>query len=505
MKINTTFSSDKVPTRTKWLYPLSGIGRDMAYTLVSLFLMTFIQYTMDDVGGYDNKMLAFTIFLVLYRVWDGINDPMMGTIIENSRFKMGKYKPWILIGAIFNSIFLVLLFSVRLSGWWYVAFIGVVYFLWEISFTMNDIAYWSLLPSLTSESKQRGQITTLVSVFAAIGAFISGGLIPFLSGRFGLIELYRFFSIIVAVTFLICQLVLVFFTQERERPQIVEEEKQTLGDMFKVIWHNKQLWVMMIAVTLYYLGSALLNAFGLNYFYFAYGFKTGADNMTLFTIIYALSSVLSQMCFPFLQKKMRQNTILALSFYIMTIGYALFFVMGLIPAVNGTAPNLLAMLILGFFIFAGQGIFYMELLIMMTNTIEYNEWTTGKRNESIIFAARPFAAKVSSSLQTLLVYVVLLVGGVYSVTQQISSIQIEGARENWTSEAIVNASNNLITNSPNRQMGTIAILFGMAIIPIILYGIAYLYMKRRYRINEENYQRMVADINQGKFSKENKL
>jgi melibiose permease/lactose/raffinose/galactose permease len=189
----------------------------------------------------------------------------------------------------------------------------------------------------------------------------------------------------------------------------------------------------------------------------------------------------------------------------MTIGYALFFVMGLIPALNGTAPNLLAMLILGFFIFAGQGIFYMELLIMMTNTIEYNEWTTGKRNESIIFAARPFAAKVSSSLQTLLVYVVLLVGGVYSVTQQISGIQIEGARENWTPEAIVNASSNLITSSPNRQMGTIAILFGMAIIPIVLYGIAYLYMKRRYRINEENYQRMVADINQGKFSKENKL
>ena len=74
MRINTTFSGEKVPKTTKIVYPVCGIGRDMLYTLFSLFLMTFITYTMsDDIGAsYKHKMLAITIILIVYRIWDGL-------------------------------------------------------------------------------------------------------------------------------------------------------------------------------------------------------------------------------------------------------------------------------------------------------------------------------------------------------------------------------------------------------------------------------------------------
>ena len=137
--------------RNKWSLSIGCIGRDLCYTLVSLFLLTYIQYT-----GLVNteQFIALTIIIVLCRVWDAINDPMMGTIITNTNTRFGKYRPWVLIGAVSNAVVLVLLFTVRFqNGWANVAFLGIMYLLWGMTFTMNDISYWDLLPALTSDKK----------------------------------------------------------------------------------------------------------------------------------------------------------------------------------------------------------------------------------------------------------------------------------------------------------------------------------------------------------------
>ena len=93
--------------------------------------------------------------MVVCLLWDAINDPMMGIIIENSHLKAGKFKPWIFIGVILNSLIIICLFTVRSEGWGFVAFFGVGYLLWGMTYTMNDIAYWGMLPSLTSDPGER--------------------------------------------------------------------------------------------------------------------------------------------------------------------------------------------------------------------------------------------------------------------------------------------------------------------------------------------------------------
>lgn len=243
-----TFTGDKVPTLTKYVYPFSGIARDAAYTLVSLFLMIYVQFTLGKEGGYQDKMLVITIIMVLTRIWDGVNDPMMGSIIENARFKMGKYKPWILIGAVTNSLILALMFTVRPTGWGFVALFGVFYLLWEMTFTMNDIAYWSMLPSLSRDEKTRNQLTTFVALAASIGAFAVGGLLPTIyPGNASVV--FFFASIIIAAFFLLSQLLLVFTCKEKAREDM-DEEKTSLKTMFTTIFNNKQLWVMMFVITL---------------------------------------------------------------------------------------------------------------------------------------------------------------------------------------------------------------------------------------------------------------
>ena len=211
-----TFTGDKVPRLTKYVYPFSGIFRDAAYTLVSLFLMIYVQFTLGKEGGYQEKMLVITIIMIITRIWDGVNDPMMGSIIENARFKMGKYKPWILIGAVSNAVILALMFTVRPGGWWFVALFGVFYLLWEMTFTMNDIAYWSMLPSLSKNEKTRNQLTTYVALAASIGAFAVGGLLPTIyPGQAS--SAFFWAGILIAALFLASQLLLVFTCKERAR------------------------------------------------------------------------------------------------------------------------------------------------------------------------------------------------------------------------------------------------------------------------------------------------
>ena len=98
---------NKVNARNKWSLSIGCVGRDLCYTLVSLFLLTYLQFT----GLFDTtQFLVLSVIIVLCRVWDAINDPMMGTIITNTKSRFGKYRPWVIIGALLNSIFLVLMF-----------------------------------------------------------------------------------------------------------------------------------------------------------------------------------------------------------------------------------------------------------------------------------------------------------------------------------------------------------------------------------------------------------
>ena len=161
----------------RFTFGVGTIGRDMSYTLISMYLMFYLT----DILDLNAQMiLIMTVIIVSIRVFDAFNDPFMGVIIDNTRSKYGKFKPWILIGLLGSALTSVLMFSD--FGLTDLAFIIVFtgsYLLWELFFTMNDIAYWSMLPALTQDQKEREEIGSWARVFANLGVFIVvGGLIP---------------------------------------------------------------------------------------------------------------------------------------------------------------------------------------------------------------------------------------------------------------------------------------------------------------------------------------
>ena len=127
--------------------------------MVSAFLLVYVQF------GVSLSLLQFTTLSLIIgiggRIWDAINDPIMGAIIDGSHLKLGKFKPWILIGAVTCGIVILLMFNIRFwMGWNFVIFMTIMYFLWETTFTMNDIGYWSMLPSLSSHKNERNTVAT---------------------------------------------------------------------------------------------------------------------------------------------------------------------------------------------------------------------------------------------------------------------------------------------------------------------------------------------------------
>jgi len=126
-------------------YPLGTIGRDALYALINSYLLTFVLFTRTLDAA---QIAAITGIMIAARVFDALNDPIMGNLIERTRSKYGKFKPWLAAGALSTSIVIYLMFNVPLQGWAFVWFFGVMYFAFSITYTMNDIAYWGMIPAL---------------------------------------------------------------------------------------------------------------------------------------------------------------------------------------------------------------------------------------------------------------------------------------------------------------------------------------------------------------------
>ena len=155
---------NKKRTKKNLLYfPLGTVGRDMVYSLINSYLLTFVLFThtLDGV-----QVAAVTGIMIAARVFDALNDPVMGNIIERTRSKYGKFKPWLLAGGVSTSVVISLLFNVQLQGWAFVWFFAVMYFAFSITYTMSDISYWGMIPALGSDADARNQLTSRATLFA---------------------------------------------------------------------------------------------------------------------------------------------------------------------------------------------------------------------------------------------------------------------------------------------------------------------------------------------------
>ena len=505
--LTKTYSGDIPPRSTSAIYCGASTFRDACYQLVSAFLVTYITLSglLDsDPASFMAQIAAISLITILCLIWDGLNDPIMGWIIEKVHFKWGKYKPWIIIGAILNTGVVLTLFLAHPRGWGFVALFAVFYFLWDIAWTINDIAYWSMLPSLTKDEARRNKITSIMQICISIGVFGVYGAVPMLVGAFEGVSaqtVYGVIAIVVVTLFLISQIILVLFTKEHKEEGIEEKQEEVkFKDMITLFKKNDQFRVNIIAILLNYLGGGTVVGFGLYYFYLRYGYggSAGGAIQFMFTIMYAVGTLVAQVAYPFLSRVLKRKQILTISFFTILIGYLTLFIVGF-PLFGNTVladPGTWTIDLLyasGAIMFFGQGLFAVAIIMQMQSTIEYNEYKYGERKEALVSSMRALVAKFSSAIQRLLIFLTLFLSGLYSVSQVISNAEAELASGSMTTEQLTNNINSARAAIDNGQWFIFSI--GMLWVPLILLGISLFLSMFVFKIDEKKYQEMVNELN----------
>jgi len=470
--------SEKLDARTKWSYCVGATGRDAAYALVSMYLILYVQYTMNLTSA---QFAVISGAMILCMVWDAVNDLLMGIIIENTHFKMGKFKPWILIGCITNAAVIICLFTIRPSGWAFVGFYSLFYLLWGMTYTMNDIAYWGVLPSLSSDPGTRDSLVTIMSIFICIGQFSVAGVVPVVIAG-NAVKAYRTVALVVALALVAFQLLTAFGIKERDRKE--QTEKLSLKDMYRIFARNDQLVAAGAASVFFNITCNILIIFGVNFFYIEYGYSESGNLVFYFTVMYGLGMLISQASYAFLAKHFSREKLLRVCFIALLAGYACFMGFGYI-----LPKNVILLNVIGFIIFFFQGLMNLVIVVMINNTIEYDEARFHERHDSVISAVRSFSVKLAGGINQGLSTLVLIISGIYAKSRSISALEIEVNRGELSSEAALQEANQYI-NEITASQGLMFRL-GMVLIPVLTLIVSYVIIRKRYHIDEAEYAELI--------------
>ena len=456
----------------KAAYGIGAVGKDMVYMLSASYVLYYFQ----DLLGVNS--VAMGLILLIARVFDAFNDPIMGVVVAKTHTRWGRFRPWLIIGTVTNAVVLFAMFACppSLDAQGLVAYAAVTYILWGVTYTMMDIPYWSMIPAFTKGGKEREGLTTLARSCAGVGsALVTIFTVKFvqtLGNRFAgtgasdtVKEIlgFKYFSLIIAVLFVIFIIITCVAVKEQS---LVDMKTASVGDMFKALITNDQAMTVVIAIVL--INSSIYLTSNLVIYFFKYdfgGIKWG-DSYTLFNMFGGGVQIISMMAFYPLLRRFLSNVKI---FYVCIIsaitGYATLFVISFT-----NMSSVFILFIPGFFIFAANGVLQVITTVFLANTVDYGELKNGRRDESVIFSMQTFVVKLASGIAAFAA----------SLCLQINNLQKDVED---TGEAI----DYSLSVAESAKLG---LRMTMAIIPVAGLIIALVVFYKKYILNDEK----LADI-----------
>jgi len=416
--------SDKIGLKTKFSYAVGMFGANFGCAPIYIFLMFYFT----DVAGLPGAFVG-TMFLVA-RLIDAVTDPMMGLIVDNTRSRFGKFKPWILIGTVLNALFILALFKSHVfSGTSLYVYSTVIYILWGVSYTIMDIPIWSMVPALSKSRPEREKLV--------VWARLSASIVWWAVGAYGLATIKYmggsdpsngFFNAALGVCAIFVAGAIVLFFNVKETVQVgtdlshtstdpalfnleekVEEvsptkaEKITVKDMLHIVSSNDQLKVLIGCILAFNIANMMIGGFGLYYFKYV----IGQENMFSQYMMAAGLAEISGIEWMWLIA----CALPALSCLVLYLAGIISPEMAIFVSISGAIVKF------------GVGMFNVLSTVMLADVVDYGEYITGKRSESIIFSAQTMLIKLAGALSAFITGVGLsLVGYVANQEQTPSTI-----------------------------------------------------------------------------------
>ncbi|MDD6095441.1 MAG: melibiose:sodium transporter MelB [Clostridia bacterium] len=443
--------TNKLSFLSKLCFGIGAFGKDAVYAIVGTYLMMYLT-------DYRSVAPAFVgLLFMIARVWDAFNDPFMGMIVDNTRTKWGKFRPWILIGTVMNAIVLVLLFLDNgLMGRSYLVWCSVFYILWGMTYTVMDIPYWSMVPALTDDENERNQISAIPRIFASFAWLIINSfglaLVTFF-GRGNDVRGFSVLAIIISVIFIISSVVTCLFCKERIVTPAAE--KTSVKGMLHVLFKNDQVKVILGIALFFNIAYQLSNSFALYYFKYVAERTYATEGNGILYPIYAGVAGFAQMgamaLFPFITRKIGKKLSVFLASFLPVIGFAALWISGYIIPKNPVMVGICSAIVN-----SGIGFMLVLITVILSEVVDYGEYKLGTRNESILFSMQTFVVKFAGAFSGFVSGIGLTVIGFVANQQQSA----------WT------------------ENGMRIIMF---LIPAILSALCFVFYKFGYKLTPEFY------------------
>lgn len=443
-------------------YGVGAVGLDLSYGLFYSFLAKYLT----DILHLNKKFLLF--LTPVARIWDGINDPLMGTIVDNTRTKMGKYRPWILIGSTCNAVVLSLLFTnpgFELGGLPIYIYVAFLYVAWGMTNTMADIPYWSMVPSFTTDPKERSLIATVARSFSGIGqgiiSIFTPMILPILSETMQNGEKVadaRGFSLWA----IICALCLVGFSSisvlnTKEHHLTTPKEKFSIKKMLSIAKNNDQLLIFMLFAMLSNAGWYMVSGVGVYYFDVVVG---DPGKQSAFNLFGAVGSILGLGVIPIMMKfTTRRRT------YQTSLGLAIAGFFGMMLSVK-LASSYFLMNICYTVASIGIASMFVSQTVFLADIVDYGEYKQGFRSESITFSMKGFLQKMAYTIQTIILFAGLDASKYNENLHAANTPQVKGA-----------------------------ISFMMLWAPVILLVLSFLVFTLKFKLHGEYMEKVTAEVN----------
>ena len=370
-------------------FGIGAVGKDMVYALVS----GFILYYYNDILGISGTFTG--IMMMAARVFDAFNDPLMGVVVEKTNTHFGKFRPWIVTGTVTNALVLYGMFAMpaSITGTRMLVYASVAYVLWGVTYILMDIPFWSMIPAITAPGKERENLSVIGRSCAAVGYAVPTILTMLLVVRLGSSEREGFsiFAAAVAVVFVVAELVCVALVREK---QTERQKSATVKEMFSALIHNDQAMVVVVGIIVFNASLYLTTQLGVYFFKYDIG---NSDLFSLFGTVGGVGQILSMVSLPLLRRRWGSKQILAGALGITIAGYLALFALSM-TGVKAVAP----LAATAFVIYIGFGLATVLTTVFLADTVDYGEYKTGQRNESVVFSMQTFVVKLASAVSVLI-------------------------------------------------------------------------------------------------------
>lgn len=400
-------------------YACGTFGHDVFYAMIGTYFMIFVTSNLfnSDNPTNDAYMIGIvtTIILVL-RIAELFVDPFIGNIIDKTKTRWGRFKPWVLGGAVVAAVTLAMLFTdfggLTVSNpTLYLVIFAVVYFIMDIFYSAKDVAIWSMIPALSFDSHEREVTATVARIGSVFGAqMVTVIVMPVVlyfsvnqNGGAGDPTGWFAFACIGGGIATLGAIILGLGTHEQDNALRENKEETSAKDVLKVLTKNDQLLWMAIAYLVYGIGINIVNNFNLYYFIYVIG---DATKFSILGVINTVIGLLAVAAFPILTTKFSRRKLFFSSIAVMTAALVLY-------AMSGTNVTL-ALVAAGLFTLP-QALIFLVVLMTITDSVEYGQLKLGHRDEAVCLCVRPlvdkFAGAVSSGIIGLAAIWVGMTGG----------------------------------------------------------------------------------------------